>query len=216
MNLGEIRTVVRDLLNEEVAGFWTDAQLNSYISMAQSRVNSIITNIRQDYFTISATFQTTTGTKSYSLPSDCTYIRRMEIYDIADPNNIIKIDELKFPRLEANGDWLFTQNGQPKKYVVIAKAFDLLPIPDSVYNIRIYYDAVQTALATNTDTPTSPVEYHDLLVYWACVLAKKQNEDDDTGFMGLFNTRKAELIESLINRGGEDSTTVEAYLQGII
>ena len=114
MNLGQMRLAVRDLLNEDVPGFWTDAQLNRYLNMAQDRVNSIISTERQDYFTISATFTAVQGTRDYAFPTDCKYIRRMEIYNSADPNQINKVDELKFPRLEANGDWMFTQNGQPQ------------------------------------------------------------------------------------------------------
>jgi hypothetical protein len=216
MNLSELRTAARNLLNEETPGFWTNAQLDSYLSLAAIRVNSVISNVRQDYFTISATFNTAVSTKSYALPSDCKFIRRMELYDTADANNLTKIDEIRFPRIEANGDWLFTQNGQPRRYSIRGTQFDLYPIPDSVYPIRLYYDKTQLPLATDSDVPTAPTDYHDMIVYWACLLAKKQNEDDDAGFGALFNIRKEELVESLINRGGEDSNVVEAYLQGII
>jgi hypothetical protein len=216
MNLSEIRLQVRNLLNEDVPGFWSDAKLNSYINLAELRTNSIVSSVRQDYFTVSATFNCVAGTKSYNFPTGCKFIRRLEIYDPLDHNNIVKIDELKFPRLEANGDWLFTQDAQPKRYVVRGTQFDLYPVPDAVYSFRIYYDLGQANLTLDTDIPATPVEFHDMIVFWACVLAKKQNEEDDAGFVNLFNVRKAELIQVLINRGGEDSTTVEAYLQGII
>ena len=216
MNLSELRTATRNLLNEEVPGFWSDAQLNSYINLGVLRVNSIISGIREDFFTVSATFVMTAGTSLYALPSDCRFVRRIEIYDPTDPNSIIKIDEMKFPRLEANGDWLFTQNAQPKKFVLINNQMRFLPIPDSTYNIRIYYDARPVTLADDADAPTAPEDFHDLIVFWACILAKKQNEDDDAGFGTLFNIRKSELIETLTRRGGEDSLPVEAYLQGII
>ena len=216
MNLGELRTSMRNLLNEATPGFWSNAQLDAYINLAQTRVNSIISSTRQDYFTTITTFQTVAGTRSYAFPTSCKYIRRIEIYDTADANNIIKIDELKFPRLEANGDWLFTKNAQPKRYVITGTQFDLLPIPDSVYDMRVYYDMLPNPLSIDVDTPTIPADFHDMIVFWACLLAKKQNEDDDMGFASLFNIRKSELIESLINRGGEDAAPVEAYLQGII
>lgn len=216
MNLGTMRTNIRNLINEPSAGFWTDVQLNSYINMAVERMNSIISTERQDYFTVSATFTALQNVRDYSFPSDCKYIRRMEIYDTADPNNITKIDELKFPRLEANGDWLFTQNGQPQRYIIRATQFAIEPIPDDNYPMRIYYDQIQPALAVDTDVPTGPVDFHDMIVYWAAFLAKKQNQEDDMGFANLFDKRKAEMIETLINRGGEDSVAVESFLEGII
>jgi len=216
MNRSEIRTAIRALLNEEVAGFWTDAQLNTYINLAMQRLNSIISATREDYFTISATFVTVAGTKSYTFPSDCRFIRRMEIYDPTDPNYIIKLDELRWPRTEANSDWPFTQNQQPKRYITRGQQFDIYPIPDGIYNIRIYYDSKPVDLATDADVPTSPTDFHDMIVYWGAMLAKKQNEEDDAGFASLFNARRIELIETLINRGGEDSKTAEAFLEGII
>jgi len=216
MILSELRTQTRNLLNEDVAGFWLDTQLNSYINLAMQRVNSIISSTREDYFTVSATFSTAANTKSYAFPTTCRYIGRLEIYDAADPNSIIKLDELKWPRIEANGDWLFIQSGKPQRYIIRGTQFDLYPIPDSVYTLRIYYDASKVDLASDSDAPATPNDYHDMIVYWACVLAKKQNDNDDAGFASIFNVRKAELIEFLKNRGGDDPRTVEAFLEGII
>jgi len=217
MNRAEIRTAVRSFLNEDIPGFWTNAQLNAYINLASDRLNSIIAATREDYFTISATFQTVAGQKSYSFPEDCRFIRRMEIYDPTNTSYIIKLDELRWPRIEANGDWMFPSTGaQPKRYITRGSQFDLYPIPDDVYDIRIYYDARPIAMDDDADIPTAPLDFHDMIVYWACLLAKKQNEEDDEGYAALFNARKVELIQTLINRGGEDPTTVEAYLEGII
>jgi hypothetical protein len=217
MNRSELRTALRSFLNEDIPGFWTDAQLNTYINLANDRVNSIISATREDYFTISATFSTVAGTKSYSFPTDCRFIRRMEIYDPTNEGNIIKLDELRWPRIEANGDWLFPlTTAQPKRYVTRGTQFDLYPTPDAAYPIRIYYDARPATMDSDDDIPTSPSDFHDMIVYWAAMLAKKQNEEDDAGYSELFNARKVELIQTLINRGGEDATTVEAYLEGII
>jgi hypothetical protein len=217
MNRSELRTALRSFLNEDIPGFWTDAQLNTYINLANDRVNSIISATREDYFTISATFSTVAGTKSYSFPTDCRFIRRMEIFDASNEGYIIKLDELRWPRIEANGDWLFPNApAQPKRYVTRGNQFDLYPTPDGAYTIRIYYDARPVTLDSDVDIPTSPSDFHDMIVYWAAMLAKKQNEEDDAGYSELFNARKVELIQTLINRGGEDATTVEAYLEGII
>lgn len=217
MNRSELRTALRSFLNEETAGFWTDAQLNTYINLSNDRVNSIISATREDYFTISATFSTVAGTKSYSFPTDCRFIRRMEIFDSSDEGYVIKLDELRWPRIEANGDWLFPNApAQPKRYVTRGTQFDLYPTPDAAYTIRIYYDARPATMDSDADSPTSPSDFHDMVIYWAAMLAKKQNEEDDSGFAELFNARKVELIQTLINRGGEDATTVEAYLEGII
>ncbi len=218
MNLGQLRSTLRDLLNEpELPSFWTDTQLNSYLSLGALRVNSIIIAMRQEWFTVSATFNTIVGTISYQFPPDLIEIRRMEL--LQDPSNlssIVKIDELKWPRSEAGGDWLFTSPGQPVRYIVRSQQFDLWPVPDSVYKIRLYYTQRPLDIATDTATPTTPIEFHDMIIFYAGILAQKQNETDDEGFALLFKERKAELIEVFTRRGGEDSKAVEAYLEGVI
>lgn len=216
MNLSEMRTMCRNLLNEDTPGFWSNAKLNAYLNLAAQRVYSIISSTREDFFTSSATFQTAAGVKSYTMPPDCRYIRRLEIYDPNDTSFIIKMDELRFPRIEANGDWIFIEKGQPQRYYIVGTHFDLYPIPASVFQMRMFYDVRQTDLAADSSVSSVPVDFHDMIVFWACVLAKKQNEDDDGGFMALFNLRKAELIETIVHRAGEDPRYVESYLEGVI
>ena len=213
MNRSEIRTSVRKLLNESTAGFWSDDDLNNYINMANQRVNSIIAASRSDFFTVSATFNTISGTKSYAWPTDCKYIRRIEVYDTSDPSNILKLDEMKFPRTEAVGSWDISYPGQPRMYISRGGQIDLYPIPDSVYPLRIYYEPRQSDLATDSDSPLSPVDFHDMLVYWTCVLAMLQNSESGDEFAGLFNLRKNELLESLFSSGSDDPKTVEGFME---
>jgi len=209
----EIRTQMRTLLNEATEGFWSDANLNSYINLSNQRVNSIISATKEDYFTKSATFSSVAATKSYAFPTDCRFIRRMEHYSTTDASDIEKLDELKFPRTEMNGEWPFTEAGRPKRYLIFGTQFNLEPIPDAVYTMRIYYDSRKDDLAADDESPSSPTDFHDMLVYWACVLANTQNKEDSQEFVGLFNTRKAELVQSLLSRGSDDSNTVEGYLE---
>lgn len=216
MNRSEMRLAVRDLLNEEVEGFWLDAQLNRYLELGNKRVNLIIAAARQDYFTKPVTFSSVVGTKSYEFPSDCVYIRRMEIYDPANIAHIDKIDELRFPRIEANGDWPFMSNGQPQRYIIVGTHFDLFPIPDAVYPIRFFYDYRPVPLATDASVPSSPLDFHIMIVFYACMLAKKQNETDDEGFAAMFKDMKPDLLQTITRRGGDDPVAVESYLEGII
>ena len=220
MNRSEIRTNVRLLLNESTAGFWADADLDKCIDMANAKVNSIISSVREDFFTVSATFPTVAGQRSYAMPSDCRFIRRMEIYDASNSNNILKLEEFRFPRIEASGPWPFQSSGQPVGYVVRGEQFDLLPICDAVYTLRLYYDVRQDNLSGDSSSPSSPSDYHDAIVFWSCVLATMINgnpQEDSTGqFSTMFSLRKEELINSLLRRGSDDPKAAEAYLENFI
>lgn len=213
MNRSEIRTQVRALLNESTAGFWSDTNLNGYINMANQRVNSIIANTREDYFTTTSTFNTIAGTQSYQFPVDCRFVRRLEHYSVTDASYIDKLDELKFPRTEAQGAWNFSAPGKPVGYTVFGSQFNLAPIPDDVYPMRLYYDARKDDLALDTEVPLSPTDFHDMIVYWTCVLASVQNKESSADFSSLFTTRNAELVQSLLSRGGDDPMTVEGMFE---
>jgi hypothetical protein len=231
MNLGQMRTLLRSLLNEPTPGFWTDSQLNSYLSMGANRLNSIITAMRQEWFTIPVTFNTQVYSPGvvpnrYAVPSDLIEVRRLEW--IVDPSNpdtsAVKLDELRFPRTEAGGEWPFTAPGHPARFIFTGQAITLLPPPDSVYLMRLFYTQRPLDPTTDTAVPTSPVDFHDMIVFYGGMLAKRQNEDDITGsimtegnnFADLFKNRKAELIRVFTNRGGEDLKAVEGYLEGIM
>ena len=221
MNRSEIRANMRLLLNEDKPGFWKDEDLNKCINMACQKVNSIISGIKEDYFTISAVFQTVAETKSYNLPLDCRFVRRMEVYDPADTHKIYKIDEIKFPQTEGNGPWPFVYSGRPMGYQVIGKRFDLLPIPDMTYDMRIYYDGRKNDLAIDTDSPYIPADFCDAIVFWGCVLAATinggpQEDADIQRYTAMFSQRKEELIQSLLRRGSDDTKAVVGFLEGII
>jgi len=214
MNRSEIRTSVRTLINELTPGTWTDTGLNGCIDLAVQHVSSIIAATKEDYFTTSSTFQTISGTKSYAMPLNCRFIRRMEVYNPSDAGDITKLEEIRFPRVEAYGAWPYTTPGEPEGYLVRGTQFDLLPIPDAVYDMRIYFDVRQVSLATDVDSPNAPEDFHDMVVFWTVCLALLQNGDDPKIFVDLFNTRKTDLIETLISRGSDDSNPVSGYLEG--
>lgn len=216
MNRSALRTLIRSWINEPTEGFWLNSELNTYINIANQKINAIITAIRDDFFTISKTFSTTTNTKSYTWPSDFGGLRRMEHYSTSDPSDIQKIDLLKFPRSEAGGEWPFSQSGKSTRYVSFGDHFDLLPIPDAAYTLRMYYDAVKADLTLDTDSPSSPVQFHDMTAIWATILALPKNHEDASNFERLWSNRENDLITYMAGLGkGEDSETVEGYMEGV-
>ena len=216
MNRADIRTFMRLLLNEGEPGFWKDEDLNKCIDAACKRVSGIISSTRNEYFTQSSVFSSVVNIRSYSIPSDCRMIRRIEIYDPSDASKIFKLDEIKFPRIEAGGPWPFSQTGQPARYTMVGTHFDLYPLPDEAYPMRIYYDVRQDSLSDDTSIPTIPLDFHDMIAYWGCALAFIINSEPPKEFVDLFDTRKEELISVLLRRGSDDPKVIEGYLENII
>ena len=213
MNRGEIRTLVREHVNEATAGFWSDATLNTHINTANKKLNATIAALDEDFFTVSATFSTAATTKSYSLPSDFRFMRRLERYNASDPNDIVKIDEIRFPRTEMGNEWPFGANGEPRRYVLRGNQIDLYPIPDAVYTLRIYYDQRQETFSDDSDTPTSPADFHEMIAIYAAILAKQKNNEDASVLATLYSDQEDLLISAIVGRKSADGQTVEGYLE---
>lgn len=215
MNRGEIRTLVREHINETgAAGFWSDATLNTHINTANKKLNATIAALDEDFFTVSATFSTAAATKSYFLPSDFRFMRRLERYNASDPNDIVKLDEIRFPRTEMGGEWPFGANGEPRRYVLRGNQVDLYPIPDAVYTLRIYYDQRQEVFSSDSDTPTSPADFHEMIAMYAAILAKMKNPNEDSSTLAtLYSDMEDLLISTIVGRKSADGQTVIGYLE---
>lgn len=214
MNRGDIRSLTRTYLDEASAGFWSDAELNSLINVANQKLNATVAGVYEDAFTQSVTFNTVANTKSYALPTDFRVLRRLELYDTADPHVISKFDELHFPRIEGTHEWPFGGFGEPRRYVLRGNQFDLYPIPDAVYPLRMYYDRRLADLLVDGDIPASPAEFHDMLALYAAAQALVKAQDDPSTLLALYKLREADLIQSLQSRKSQDVERVEGYMEG--
>ncbi|MFQ5582763.1 MAG: hypothetical protein ACE5F3_09095 [Mariprofundaceae bacterium] len=216
MNRGEIRSMARTWLNEATAGFFSDAELNSFINVSNQKLNRTIISYDPNVFTVSSTFSTVAGTKAYTLPADFQKMVRLESYLASDPNDIIKLDEITFPRIEGGGIWPVSENGKPSRYFIRSNQMEFIPIPDAVYTLRIYYDNAKPDLNLDTDIPASPTDFHYLIAMQTAILAVPKNQGDYADNLArMYSEGKESLMESLMGRDGDDPEMVEEYLGGM-
>lgn len=215
MNLGEIRSMARTWLNEPTASFWTDAELNRFIDYGSKKLDRTIITLDRNMMLPSVTFTTTANTKAYGLPTDFQSMVRLEHYVASDVSDIDKIDEIRFPRVEGQGEWPVSSTGKPSRYFIRDKQIEFLPCPDDAYTIRLYYNKLQTAMTVDTDIPPSPSDFHDMIALWAVILALPKNGDSPDHFVGLYKEREKDLSEALVGRDGGDPMYVEGYLEGM-
>jgi len=215
MNLSQLRNRTRFWLNElgTTAGFYLDSDLDGLINDGNQRLNRHITNITPSFFTVSSTFQTVADQKNYTLPTDFQKMIRMETYDPLNPSDIDKVSEVNFPRVEIQGIWPSTKVGKPQLYFVRSNQLEFIPIPDTVHDVRIYYTNAKASLALDADIPTSPVDFHDMIALHAVIFALPANSEGSSEYRLLYDQRKNDLMESLMDRDGSDPLMVDAYLE---
>lgn len=79
LTLSSARTRIRYRIGELVAGFWTDAELNSYINDAKDDLFNAILTINKDFFERSTTLVTVAGTTAYELPADFQQVKSLRM-----------------------------------------------------------------------------------------------------------------------------------------
>lgn len=215
MNLGEIRTLVRTNIDEITPGFWTEAQITRYINVANQKVNSIIDAMDGDFFTVRVVFSTVALTRTYELPTTFREMVRLEHYSLTDQNDIQVLEELPFPRTEGAGEYPFSQAGKPGRYTLHGTVYDLLPIPDAVYPMRMFFKERQLDMSNETaHAPASPLEFHDMVAIYATIQALQKNHEDASAFSAIWADRKEDLIMAMSSgRKGQDPEYVEGFME---
>jgi len=219
MNLGEIRTMTRTYLNEPVAAFWSDDELNMWVNRGVRKVTVMIKNVSRYHFTTRANFQTVAGQEYYQLPAnlkDLKYVSKLT----SDGT------ELPMSRAPWPNPFAFTEdplpttsNTQsqdvPSGYWIVGASMRLLPIPAAAVTIRLYYEARLVDLVNDADIPTFDEDYHDMAAIWAAVNARIKNSEPTNDLAGIFKERREDLLSDVFHRFPMPAQEVEAYLQGL-
>jgi hypothetical protein len=154
-------------LQTSIAGYLARSDLTSqipdFITFAENRLRREL-RIRQ--MLKSVTTATVSGDGTVELPSDF-----LEIRDFVVTTNPIQPLSYSSPSVLSN-DPRASQVGVPKSYTILASEFQLVPIPDGIYTLKLLYFAAPAYLsstnASNVFLTTAP----DALLYAALVEAE--------------------------------------------
>jgi len=217
MNRGEIRSLVRGYLNEPFASFWTDAELNTYINIAIRKATDTIKNLSRHHFTTRATFSTTAGQEYYQLPATCKDVKlitvinsdgiEVPVYFATWPDPFKTTDSALGPGSTA-GDLVNT-------VWIVGGSLRMVPIPQSVFTMRIYFEARINNMTADADIPTFDEDYHDMAGKWAAIEARAKNKESSADLLALWQVREQDCIRDLFHRVPAPATQVIGYLQDI-
>lgn len=118
-------------------------------------------------------FSTVAGTASYPQPANLGRDRSLRFTGTS------QFGELQSVRLRTI-DRAMAQSGVPRAYAIDGANLHLWPTPDSVYTLELRYWALPSPLVADTDTPSLPSDFHDLLVYWALKRGYAAEDDPAT------------------------------------
>jgi len=147
------------------------------------------------------TVSTVASTDTYDLTAGI-----FRIYSVRDTTNLRPIAyqrEMQFDRAYGNG----TASGVPYIYMLPGQAkalstsqpqqkIQFYPIPSAVYSIKVRYFAEVTAMSNDSDIPTIPDEFHELLVDYACrIHFGRKNDARSKAHYDLFEDGLMQMVD---------------------
>jgi hypothetical protein len=229
--LSDLRTAVRDNVDEAVASFWSDAQLNRFINRAKDRVWTEVRKLKEDYFLITrsstdgsivifgnlydcASFQiSAAGTLSYTLPPDLASIKLIEC--ITSNYEYVTFEYRDMAHPDFKSARKMTSQFTPEIFlfdVVGERTLMLAQKSDTALDLRISYIPIVPDMATDTDLLEMPHALYMAVEEFATAAALKMDRDPNSA--AWEQTGNASIARALgaASRQDQDPEFVQGYL----
>ena len=138
-------------------------RITEFISLGETRLK-IVLRIREMLKVVTAS--TTSGDSTVSLPSDFLEVRDFHV----STNPVQTLDYFAPSAFFSNTRT--TQSGLPLQYTVLSTEFQLAPIPDSNYTLKLLYYSQPTALSDSNTSNIFLANCPDALLYASLVEAE--------------------------------------------
>ena len=228
--LEQLRTSVRDRLDESTASFWTNAQLDRYINRAKDRVWNRVKALKEDYFSISrsstdgsltilgetyaaSSFALVAGTRSYTLPPDFSEMKLIEVITSNYEDTRFIYRDLAHPDMRAMLE--VTDNQTPTQFlfdIIAERTMIIAPKSDTALDLRITYVQVFPDMTTSSDELTMPHPLYLSVEEYATMFALRQDRSPDAA---MYESSGDKIIAEMFGahaRQTQDTESAVGYL----
>ena len=183
----ELKTSIGNYLNRSDL----TSVIPDFITLAESKLNRVL-RLRTMQKRVSTT--TTASDPFVDVPND--FLESVQFFVDSDPNAIL--DYVNPTEIEL--DNIREASGKPKQYTIVGNEFQLNPIPDTTYTLKLTYFAKVPSLSDSNTTNYLLTNYPQLYLYGSLLEAQPYiiNDERIQVWMGLYN----EAVQ-LINRDDE-------------
>ena len=165
-SLSELRQLTRQRADNENSQFVTDTELTRYLNNSWGELyNLIIENFNEDYFTTSHSFSLTSGTDSYSLPSDFYKSRGVDL--VVTSTESVPLRRYNWAERTRNS---VTVRARDYRYRIQKGSIIFTPLPSTNDSIKIFYipdprklESVTPSGVTRGTTTTYTVSSHSFV-----------------------------------------------------
>lgn len=198
VRLDALRAQVRRRADQESGGqsnqqLCSEPELNDYINAAWCELYEMLIGWGQEYFLLSSSITTVSGTSDYDLPSDFFKLRGVDVTLSSDETfsaHPYMFEERNSYRL--GGSW---QPGWPVWYRLKGDSIGFIPIPTGVYTATLWYYPVPATLVSDGNTLDGVNGWDDFVVVTAAAKAAAKEESD--GLVAQLTRERMALIQRI-------------------
>jgi hypothetical protein len=186
MTVSQIRALVKVLGDIKGTAIWSDANLNTLIYSEYRDICNEIVARWPKYYITSSSVATTANTATTALPTSCTYF-----------NKLVDSEGCVLAYLPSSQFDHTAANSKPLRYDIVGRNFWWNPTPDAIYTFTGYYNAMPTDLSGETDVPSLPPNFHDILAYAVAVNSKMVKDEDARDIYSKYARKKEMLLHQI-------------------
>jgi hypothetical protein len=228
--LSDLRTIVRDFVDESTANFWSNVQLNRFIAQAQQRVWAEVRRLKDDFFlrTLTSTDGTVTcqgesytassfaivaGTRDYTLPHDFATMKLIEVVTSSYESVRFVYRDLAHPDMRQALEMTTNQSPALFYYDIIGeRTLRIAPKSSTALDLRITYEQTFADLSADADELTMPHPLYLAVVHYATASALTMDRDPNAA---AHEARAKQIIADVFAghaRQTQDVETATSYL----
>ena len=166
VTLTELRTLTRQRADMENSQFVDDTELTRYLNNSWGELYNLIgENFNEDYFTTSTTISLTSGTDSYSLPSDFYKLRGVDL--VVTSTESVPLRRYNWAQRKRNS---LTVYARDYRYRLQKNSIVFTPVPSTSDSVKLFYipsprklESVTPSGVTTGSTTTYTVSSHSFV-----------------------------------------------------
>lgn len=212
-NLAAMRSRVRERADQENSAFISDGELDAYIQGSYEELYDLVLEAwGSDLFQLATVIPTVVNEFNYELPLD--FYRLTNISIELGARHYVSLRELQLEELN-----LLAQVGQPTHYRLAASVsaadavtplhkFNVAPVPDSVWNMTVFYVPAPELLVVDREYPAF-AGWDEWIVCDAAIKCLEKEESETSTLQG----RLARLQQRILAAGPARNTAEAPRVQ---
>ena len=228
--LSNLRTAVRDRLDESSASFWSNAQIDRYVNRAKDRVWNRVKALNEDYFAVTrlstdgsvtilgetyatSSFQIVASVRDYTLPPDFSEMRLIEVTTTNYEDVRFTYQDMTKPEMRAMME--IVDNQVPAYFlfdIIGERTMRIAPKSDTTLDLRLTYIQAFPDMTTDADEMTMPHPLYLAVESYAVGYALKQDRNPDAPAEMLDGDKVIAEMFGASHRQSQDVETATGYL----